>query len=166
MATQVNQVKLTETTSSDRPRHLPAGRRVLQEYIDEGDVPFEALDLRVSVAENGKQKVLLEGISFPLAERSMMAVIGPAGAGKSTLLNAMTGKKPATTGSVYYDYRDLYDNYDELKHRIGLVPQESVTHDQLTAKSAPATPPSSGSPPTSPRPTGTSGLTRCWASLR
>ena len=66
----------------------------------------------------------------------MMAVIGPAGAGKSTLLNALTGKKPATTGSVYYDYRDLYDNYDELKHRIGLVPQESVTHDQLTAKSA------------------------------
>jgi ABC transport system ATP-binding/permease protein len=109
---------------------------VLQEYIDEGDVPFEALDLRVSVPENGKHKVLLEGISFPLAERSMMAVIGPAGAGKSTLLNALTGKKPATSGSVYYDYRDLYDNYDELKHRIGLVPQESVTHDQLTAKSA------------------------------
>ncbi|MGH3245816.1 MAG: ABC transporter permease, partial [Trebonia sp.] len=42
----------------------------------------------------------------------------------------------ATTGSVFYDYRDLYDNYDELRHRIGLVPQESVTHDQLTAQSA------------------------------
>jgi ABC-type multidrug transport system ATPase subunit len=66
----------------------------------------------------------------------MMAVIGPAGAGKSTLLNALTGKRPATTGSVFYDFRDLYDNYDELRHRIGLVPQESVTHDQLTAQSA------------------------------
>jgi ABC-type multidrug transport system ATPase subunit len=66
----------------------------------------------------------------------MMAVIGPAGAGKSTLLNALTGKRPATTGSVFYDFRDLYENYDELRQRIGLVPQESVTHDQLTAKSA------------------------------
>jgi ABC-type transport system involved in cytochrome c biogenesis ATPase subunit len=65
-----------------------------------------------------------------------MAVIGPAGAGKSTLLNALTGKRPATAGSVFYDYRDLYDNYDELRHRIGLVPQESVTHDQLTAATA------------------------------
>ena len=134
---QVNQAELTQDdiVSIGHATFRLAGG-VLQEYIDEGDVPFEALDLRVSVAESGKQKVLLEGISFPLAERSMMAVIGPAGAGKSTLLNALTGKKPATKGSVYYDYRDLYDNYDELKHRIGLVPQESVTHDQLTAKSA------------------------------
>ncbi len=134
---QVNQAELTEDdiVSIGHATFRLAGG-VLQEYIDEGDVPFEALDLRVAVADGGKQKVLLEGISFPHAERSMMAVIGPAGAGKSTLLNALTGKKPATTGSVYYDYRDLYDNYDELKHRIGLVPQDSVTHDQLTAKSA------------------------------
>jgi ABC-type multidrug transport system ATPase subunit len=88
------------------------------------------------VHDGGKDKVLLDGITFPLAERSMMAVIGPAGAGKSTLLNALTGKRPATTGSVFYDYRDLYENYDELRQRIGLVPQESVTHDQLTAKTA------------------------------
>jgi ABC transport system ATP-binding/permease protein len=134
---QVNQAELTEDdiVSIGHATFRLAGG-VLQEYIDEGDVPFEAIDLRVTVPDSGKQKVLLEGVSFPLAERSMMAVIGPAGAGKSTLLNALTGKKPATTGSVYYDYRDLYDNYDELKHRIGLVPQESVTHDQLTAKSA------------------------------
>ena len=134
---QVNQAELSEDdiVSIGHATFRLAGG-VLQEYIDEGDVPFEAIDLRVTVPDSGKQKVLLEGVTFPLAERSMMAVIGPAGAGKSTLLNALTGKKPATTGSVYYDYRDLYDNYDELKHRIGLVPQESVTHDQLTAKSA------------------------------
>jgi ABC transport system ATP-binding/permease protein len=134
---RVNQAELSEDdiVSIGHATFRLAGG-VLTEYIDEGNVPFEAQELRVAVADGGKQKVLLDGISFPLAERSMMAVIGPAGAGKSTLLNALTGKKPATTGSVYYDYRDLYDNYDELKHRIGLVPQESVTHDQLTAKSA------------------------------
>jgi ABC-type multidrug transport system ATPase subunit/pSer/pThr/pTyr-binding forkhead associated (FHA) protein len=134
---RVNQAELTEDdiVSIGHATFRLAGG-VLTEYIDEGNVPFEALDLRVAVGDGGKQKVLLEGISFPLAERSMMAVIGPAGAGKSTLLNALTGKRQATTGSVYYDFRDLYANYDELKHRIGLVPQESVTHDQLTAKSA------------------------------
>jgi ABC transport system ATP-binding/permease protein len=108
----------------------------LIEYVDDGRATFEAHDLQVVISDGGKQKVLLEGITFPLEERSMMAVIGPAGAGKSTLLNALTGKRPANGGNVYYDYRDLYDNYDELRHRIGLVPQESVTHDQLTAKTA------------------------------
>ena len=134
---RVNQAELTEDdiVSIGHATFRLAGG-VLTEYIDEGNVPFEAQELRVAVGDGGKQKVLLEGISFPLAERSMMAVIGPAGAGKSTLLNALTGKRHATTGSVYYDNRDLYANYDELKHRIGLVPQESVTHDQLTAKSA------------------------------
>ena len=108
----------------------------LIEYVDDGRATFEAHELRVVVHDGGKDKVLLDGITFPLAERSMMAVIGPAGAGKSTLLNALTGKRPATTGNVFYDYRDLYENYDELRQRIGLVPQESVTHDQLTAKTA------------------------------
>jgi pSer/pThr/pTyr-binding forkhead associated (FHA) protein len=93
----------------------------LIEYVDDGRATFEAHELQVVVHDGGKDKVLLDGITFPLAERSMMAVIGPAGAGKSTLLNALTGKRPATTGSVFYDYRDLYENYDELRQRIGLV---------------------------------------------
>jgi ABC transport system ATP-binding/permease protein len=135
--TRVNQVELNEDdiiAIGHATFRLVGGELI--EYVDDGRATFEAHELQVVVHDGGKQKVLLEGITFPLEERSMMAVIGPAGAGKSTLLNALTGKRPATTGSVYYDYRDLYDNYDELRHRIGLVPQESVTHDQLTAKTA------------------------------
>jgi ABC-type multidrug transport system ATPase subunit/pSer/pThr/pTyr-binding forkhead associated (FHA) protein len=108
----------------------------LREYVDEGAVSFEARDLLVRVTDNGKPKMLLEGITFPLPERSFMAVIGPAGAGKTTLLNALTGKRPANQGTVLYDNRDLYKSYEELRHRIGLVPQQSVTHDQLTARTA------------------------------
>ena len=135
--TRVNQVELNEDdiiAIGHATFRLVGGELI--EYVDDGRATFEAHELQVVVHDGGKQKVLLDGITFPLEERSMMAVIGPAGAGKSTLLNALTGKRPATTGSVYYDYRDLYDNYDELRHRIGLVPQESVTHDQLTAKTA------------------------------
>jgi ABC-type multidrug transport system ATPase subunit len=108
----------------------------LIEYLDDGRATFEAHELQVVVHDGGKDKVLLDGITFPLAERSMMAVIGPTGAGKSTLLNALTGRYQATAGNVLYDHRDLYENYDELKPSIGLVPQESVTHDNLTPKTA------------------------------
>jgi ABC-type multidrug transport system ATPase subunit/pSer/pThr/pTyr-binding forkhead associated (FHA) protein len=134
---RVNEAELTEDDIVSIGRatfRLADG--VLIEYIDEGKIEFEAHELLVRVNDGGKQKVLLEGITFTLPERSMMAVIGPAGAGKSTLLNALTGKRQADEGRVLYDYRDLYESYDELKHRIGLVPQQSVTHDQLTARAA------------------------------
>jgi ABC-type multidrug transport system ATPase subunit/pSer/pThr/pTyr-binding forkhead associated (FHA) protein len=135
--TRVNQQELNEgdiLAIGHATFRLTGGELI--EYVDDGRATFEAHELQVVVHDGGKDKVLLENITFPLAERSMMAVIGPAGAGKSTLLNALTGKRPATAGTVFYDFRDLYDNYDELRHRIGLVPQESVTHDQLTAKTA------------------------------
>ncbi len=134
---RVNEAELTEDDIVSIGRatfRLADG--VLIEYLDEGKIEFEAHELLVRVNDGGRQKVLLEGITFTLPERSMMAVIGPAGAGKSTLLNALTGKRQADQGRVLYDYRDLYESYDELRHRIGLVPQQSVTHDQLTARAA------------------------------
>ena len=81
-------------------------------------------------------KVLLDHVTFPIPEKSLVGVIGPSGAGKSTLLGALTGMRPADTGTVLYDNRDLYQDYAELRYRIGLVPQESVLHTQLTARRA------------------------------
>ncbi len=105
----------------------------LREYIDTGDVSLVAQDL---VVEVGGGKVLLDHVSFPLAERCLVGIIGPSGAGKSTLLGALTGMRPADRGVVLYDNRDLYHNYAELRHRIGFVPQDSILHTQLTTRRA------------------------------
>ena len=105
----------------------------LQEFIDTGDISLNVQDLTVKIASG---KVLLDHVSFPLGERCLLGVIGPSGAGKSTLLGALTGMSPAGQGRVLYDGRDLYKNYDELKHRIGLVPQQDIMHTQLTARRA------------------------------
>jgi ABC-type multidrug transport system ATPase subunit len=104
----------------------------LRQFVDEGNVTFNAQDLVVKAGS----KVLLDHVSFPIPEKCLLGVIGPSGAGKSTLLGALTGMRPATTGTVLYDNRDLYQNYNELRFRIGLVPQESVLHTQLTARRA------------------------------
>jgi len=106
----------------------------LRQYVDEGEVSFSAHDLVVQVAKSGK--ILLNRVTFPIPERCLLGIIGPSGAGKSTLLGALTGMRPADKGTVLYDSRDLYRNYAELRHRIGLVPQESVLHTQLTARRA------------------------------
>ena len=105
----------------------------LQEFVDTGDVSLVARDLTVTL---GNGKVLLDHVTFPLGERCLLGVIGPSGAGKSTLLGALTGMRPANGGSVLYDDRDLYAHYAELRHRIGLVPQENILHTQLTARRA------------------------------
>jgi ABC-type multidrug transport system ATPase subunit len=105
----------------------------LRQFVDDGEVTFTAQDLVVKVSGG---KVLLDHVSFPIPEKCLLGIIGPSGAGKSTLLGALTGMRPANTGTVLYDNRDLYEHYAELRYRIGLVPQESVLHTQLTARRA------------------------------
>jgi ABC-type multidrug transport system ATPase subunit len=109
-----------------------AGSR-LRQFVDDGEVTVTAQDLVVTLSGG---KVLLDRVSFPVPEKCLVGVIGPSGAGKSTLLAAMTGMRPADSGTVLYDNRDLYRDYAELRHRIGLVPQENILHTQLTARRA------------------------------
>src|SRR5262249_49723044 len=103
----------------------------LQEFLDTGDISFIAKDLTVTLPSG---RVILDHVSFPLGERCLMGVVGPTCAAKPTLAGAPTRMAPANHGSVLYDDRDLYAHYGELRHRIGLVPQDNILHTQLTAR--------------------------------
>ena len=104
----------------------------LEVYHDTGEVRLDATRL-TGTGDDGTR--LFDDISFSLPERSLLAVVGPSGSGKSSLLNALAGLRPATTGSVLYGGRNLYDDYAELRNRIGFVPQEDVLHRELTVHS-------------------------------
>ncbi|MDX3071412.1 FHA domain-containing protein [Streptomyces sp. MI02-7b] len=106
----------------------------LQLFTDTGEVALCVRDLSVTVEDGGK--TLLDDISFPVGEKSLLAVVGPSGSGKSTLLNALTGLRPADQGTVLYDGRDLYREYADLRQRIGLVPQDDILHLQLPVRRA------------------------------
>jgi ABC-type multidrug transport system ATPase subunit/pSer/pThr/pTyr-binding forkhead associated (FHA) protein len=105
----------------------------LEQYVDRGATSFEASGLSVRTPDG---KTLLDEVGFSLTDHSLLAVVGPSGAGKSTLLNALTGFRPAQRGRVLYNGRDLYDHYDELRGRIGLVPQDDIVHSVLTCAQA------------------------------
>ncbi len=110
---------------------------VLQEFVDTGEVSLDVQDLEVHVGRSGRgRKTLLDKVSFPVGEKCLLGVVGPSGAGESTLLNALTGLRPADTGTVLYDGRDLYRDFAELRQRIGLVPQDDILHSQLTVRKA------------------------------
>ncbi len=97
---------------------------------------MQGLSVTVDGGRDGTRRTLLDGVSFPVGEKQLLAVVGPSGAGKSTLLNALTGLRPADRGTVLYDGRDLYREYAELRQRIGLVPQDDILHLQLTVRRA------------------------------
>jgi ABC transport system ATP-binding/permease protein len=131
---RINSAPVTETDLigiGPATFRLVAGQ--LQEFIDAGDISLSARDLTVRLPGG---RVLLDHVTFSLGERCLLGVIGPSGAGKSTLLGALTGMRPATEGTMLYDGRDLYRQYAELRHRIGLVPQENILHTQLSARRA------------------------------
>ncbi|WP_250550580.1 ATP-binding cassette domain-containing protein [Pseudonocardia sp. H11422] len=104
----------------------------LVEYVDSGEVDIVARDLVVT--RGGRR--LLDAVGFHLPGGRLLAVLGPSGSGKSTLLGALSGTRPADSGEVRYGGRDLCADYDELRQRIGLVPQDDILHPQLKVRRA------------------------------
>ncbi len=106
---------------------------VLEEYAETGGTSFEVMGLS---AWSDDHFQLLDDVSFSLGHSSMLAVVGPSGVGKTSLLNALTGFRPADKGAVFFAGRDLYSNYDDLRRRMGYVPQEDIVHPQLSVRQA------------------------------
>jgi ABC-type multidrug transport system ATPase subunit len=75
---------------------------------------------------------LLNNISIHIAPRQFVALVGGSGAGKSTLMDALNGMRPATSGRVFYNGRDFFENRAAFSGQIGYVPQEDIVHRDLT----------------------------------
>jgi ABC transport system ATP-binding/permease protein len=79
---------------------------------------------------------LLDRVSLTVRPGALTAVIGPSGSGKSTLLKVIVGRWRPSSGAVKFDGRDLHAEYESLRSRIGMVPQEDVVHRGLTVAQA------------------------------
>ena len=76
-------------------------------------------------------KTLLKDINVRAAPGTLTAVIGPSGAGKSTFAKMVVGLTEPTSGQVVFDGFDVHKNFDIVRSRIGLVPQDDVLHTSL-----------------------------------
>ena len=131
---RVQHVRVDEGSVLSLGRHLlrfTGGH--LEEYVESGQAYLEALNLTVATEEG---RVILSDVSFSLGPSSLLAIVGPSGAGKSTLTNALNGFRPASSGAVLYGGRDLYRHYDDIRQRIGFVPQDDILHPLLTVRRA------------------------------
>jgi ABC-type multidrug transport system ATPase subunit/pSer/pThr/pTyr-binding forkhead associated (FHA) protein len=88
----------------------------------------------VGLTIDGKQ--LLHEVEFAARPGSLTAVIGPSGAGKSTVSKIIAGAANPSTGSVTFEGRGVHAEYEALRTRIGMVPQDDVLHRRLTVRQA------------------------------
>ena len=90
-----------------------------------GDIRFD----RVSFRYGPDLPLIFDDLSFHIRAGDFVAITGESGAGKSTLLRLMLGIERPTSGSVYFDGRDLQRlNLSDVRRQIGVVPQMVRLH--------------------------------------
>lgn len=65
----------------------------------------------------------VKDLSFEIEQGHVYGFLGPNGAGKTTTMNIMTGCLSATSGHVFIDGYDIFEEPDQAKRRIGYLPE-------------------------------------------
>lgn len=76
----------------------------------------------------------LDHISFEVKEGEVLGFLGLNGAGKTTTMNIITGFIPPTSGTVTVEGFDVMDNPQEVKRRIGYLPEQPPVYTDLTVR--------------------------------
>jgi len=76
----------------------------------------------------------VDSISFTINKGEIFSFLGPNGAGKTTTVEILECLRKPTSGSAYVLGFDISKDQDEIKKRIGVLPQEFNTFDSLTIR--------------------------------
>jgi ABC-2 type transport system ATP-binding protein len=76
----------------------------------------------------------LNDLTITVPHGVIYGILGPNGAGKTTLLSILCGLLAPTSGSVWVEGRDMRRSATEIKHLLGVVPQEPAIYPTLTAR--------------------------------
>ncbi len=79
-------------------------------------------------------QVVLDHISFDIRKGEVVGLLGPNGAGKSTLMKIITCFIPPTSGEAYIDGLEVMMNADEVKKRVGYLPENNPLYLDMYVK--------------------------------
>ena len=80
------------------------------------------------------QHVGVEDLNFTVNKGEILGFLGPNGAGKSTTMNIITGYLSATEGSVSVDGHDILEEPQEVKKRLGYLPEAPPLYHDMTVR--------------------------------
>src|SRR5882757_5931085 len=73
-------------------------------------------------------RTAVSNISFTVGRGEIVGLLGPNGAGKSTTMRILSCYLPATSGTVRVAGLDVFRNSDEVRRRIGYMPENNPLH--------------------------------------
>src|SRR5687768_198576 len=73
-------------------------------------------------------------VSFQVGRGEIVGLLGPNGAGKSTILRILSGFMPATSGTVRIGGFDVFHDADEVRRRIGYMPENNPLHTEMRVR--------------------------------
>jgi ABC-2 type transport system ATP-binding protein len=76
--------------------------------------------------------VALDGVSFSIEEKGIVGLVGPNGAGKTTLIKILTTLTRPTRGKAVVLGYDVERDYEEVRSKVSLVPQDASPELYLT----------------------------------
>ena len=95
---------------------------------------LELKDIQFTIRKGRDEVPLLEKINLRVPTGHFMAIVGPSGCGKSTLLKLIAGINQESSGSIYWNGRNLSEEGDLEHAEIGYVPQFSIAYEALTVE--------------------------------
>lgn len=81
-----------------------------------------------------KEVKAVNNLSFKVKKGEFFAFLGINGAGKSTTISIMCGELPRDSGEVYIDGKNIDEQMESIKVKMGVVYQKNVLDDPLTVK--------------------------------
>lgn len=70
---------------------------------------LELKNISFTVEENGKEKTIIDNLSYSFEDNKLTVITGPNGGGKSTLAKLIAGIEKPTDGKIYYNGTDITD---------------------------------------------------------
>jgi len=80
------------------------------------------------------QRYAIKDVSFEVAKGEILGFLGPNGAGKSTTMNIITGYISPTDGKATVDGLDILEEPEEVKKRIGYLPEQPPLYMEMTVQ--------------------------------
>src|SRR6185295_16913988 len=76
----------------------------------------------------------VSGLSFTVGRGEIVGLLGPNGAGKSTTMRILSCYMPATSGTVRVAGLDVFTDADEVRRRIGYMPENNPLHPEMRVR--------------------------------
>lgn len=76
----------------------------------------------------------VDRVSFSILKGEVFGFLGPNGAGKSTTIRMICGILKPTSGKVYVDGDDVWENPEKIRNKIGYMSQKFSLYNDLTVE--------------------------------